>query len=154
MTTILQIRNDTTTNWTTLNPVLAVGEFGYDTVLKQHKIGDGVTAWNSSSFDTAGATGATGPAGPSGEVIINFGALPGSNEASVFVSDTNILSTSNCHAEFEADTTSDHTISDHNYASLLCSVTCSEPTAGVGFTIYATSLEKLSGTFNLVYFWS
>jgi hypothetical protein len=41
----LQIRKDTTANWTAANPVLASGEFGFDTTTKQFKVGDGATAW-------------------------------------------------------------------------------------------------------------
>jgi hypothetical protein len=43
----IQLRNDTTTNWATINPILASGELGYDTLLHQIKMGDGTTAWNS-----------------------------------------------------------------------------------------------------------
>lgn len=42
----IQLRRDTTTNWTTANPILQSGEPGYDTVLKILKIGDGVTTWD------------------------------------------------------------------------------------------------------------
>lgn len=41
----LQIRKDTTANWTATNPVLASGEFGFDTTTRRFKIGDGTTAW-------------------------------------------------------------------------------------------------------------
>ena len=154
MAVVIQLRHDTAANWTAANPILAIGEFGYETDTNRNKMGDGTSHWNTLPYYGAGIQGATGPAGPHGEATVNFGALPGKNEAFVFVSDTNILGTSNVMAMFEADVTSDHTISDHNYASLISSVTCSEPTAGVGFTIYVTCLEQLSGTFNLVYFWS
>jgi hypothetical protein len=49
----IQIRRGTTSQWSTANPVLASGEMGYDTDLKRMKIGDGVTAWNSLSFEIA-----------------------------------------------------------------------------------------------------
>ncbi len=41
----LQMRNDTAANWESVNPVLDVGEIGYDTTNKKTKIGDGVTPW-------------------------------------------------------------------------------------------------------------
>lgn len=41
------VRRDTSTNWSTNNPVLAAGEIGFDTTVGKHKIGDGSTAWNS-----------------------------------------------------------------------------------------------------------
>ena len=42
----LQMRQDTAANWASKNPVLAAGEFGYDTTGDVTKIGDGKTAWN------------------------------------------------------------------------------------------------------------
>lgn len=50
-----QLRRDTSTNWTTANPVLASGEIGYDLTVKQFKIGDGSTAWSSLQFLGAGS---------------------------------------------------------------------------------------------------
>ena len=44
--TQIQIRRDTEANWTSVNPTLALGEWGYDTTNKVCKIGDGSTAWN------------------------------------------------------------------------------------------------------------
>lgn len=41
----LQIRHDTSSNWTTRNPVLAQGEYGLETNTWLIKIGDGVTDW-------------------------------------------------------------------------------------------------------------
>lgn len=41
----IQMRNDTAANWKSKNPVLDVGEIGYDTTNKKTKIGDGVTPW-------------------------------------------------------------------------------------------------------------
>jgi microcystin-dependent protein len=48
MSYIIQLRNDTAANWATANPILALGEIGYATDTKDLRIGDGVTAWNSS----------------------------------------------------------------------------------------------------------
>lgn len=42
----IQIRRDTAANWTSVNPVLAQGEMGYELVTGFLKFGDGVTAWN------------------------------------------------------------------------------------------------------------
>ena len=39
-------RNDTRTQWGTVNPILLKGELGYDSDAKMLKIGDGTTAWN------------------------------------------------------------------------------------------------------------
>lgn len=59
MASKIQFRRDTTANWTTRNPVLSAGELGYDLTLKQFKIGDGVTAWNTLTFFTTGSGGGT-----------------------------------------------------------------------------------------------
>ena len=45
VTAKIQMRNDTAAKWESKNPVLAVGEIGYDTTNKKTKIGDGVTPW-------------------------------------------------------------------------------------------------------------
>jgi hypothetical protein len=50
MALVIQLRNDITANWAFTNPILALGEFGYDSDLKQIKVGDGVTVWNSLPF--------------------------------------------------------------------------------------------------------
>lgn len=47
MTAKIQVRRDLASNWTTANPTLAAGEFGYETDTGLIKIGDGSTAWAS-----------------------------------------------------------------------------------------------------------
>ena len=46
----VQVRKDTASNWTTANPTLAVGEFGFETDTGKLKIGDGSTAWTSLAY--------------------------------------------------------------------------------------------------------
>jgi Major tropism determinant N-terminal domain len=67
MTTRLQQRRDTAANWTSNNPTLAAGEFGYETDTKKYKVGDGSTAWASLTYvgggtvtSVAAGTGLTG----------------------------------------------------------------------------------------------
>jgi hypothetical protein len=43
-------RRDIATNWTIQNPVLQLGEFGWETDTLKAKLGDGVTAWNSLDY--------------------------------------------------------------------------------------------------------
>lgn len=43
---VFQFRRARAEEWESVNPVLRVGEPGYVTDLKRHKIGDGVTPWN------------------------------------------------------------------------------------------------------------
>jgi hypothetical protein len=91
-----------------------------------------------------------------GTATINFGAHPGSNEASVTVTGlTTISATSKAEAWVMADDTSaNHTASDHRYFPVFASLTCGTPTAGAGFTIYARSIEKLSGAWTVRYVWA
>ena len=46
------IRRDTAANWTSTNPTLLAGEFGYETDTNKIKIGSGSTAWNSLGYFT------------------------------------------------------------------------------------------------------
>jgi len=47
MSQTIQLRGDTTANWTSVNPVLAIRELGFNLDTFAYKIGDGATAWNS-----------------------------------------------------------------------------------------------------------
>ena len=49
----LILRNDTSANWSTANPVLQLGELGIDTTEKKIKIGDGSTPWNDLDFSSS-----------------------------------------------------------------------------------------------------
>ena len=48
--TTIQLRRGTAAQWTAANPVLAAGEFGWESNTGNFKIGDGVTAWNTSAY--------------------------------------------------------------------------------------------------------
>lgn len=91
-----------------------------------------------------------------GSAEIDFGAWPGANEASVAVTGQgDITALASVEAWLMADdTTTDHTASDHRYAAALMGITCGTPSNGVGFTIYARSLEKLTGAFKVRWVWS
>jgi len=47
MSATIQLRRGTTAEWSTANPVLAIGEVGLNLDDLSYKIGNGVTAWNS-----------------------------------------------------------------------------------------------------------
>jgi len=78
----LQFRRDTSSNWTTNNPILASGEMGIETNTALFKLGDGTTRWNLLPYGGlqgptgaaggggggTGYTGATGPTGSSSNV--------------------------------------------------------------------------------------
>ena len=50
MATKIQLRRDTAADWTSNNPTLAAGEFGWESNTNRFKIGDGSTAWTSLSY--------------------------------------------------------------------------------------------------------
>lgn len=54
-------RSDTTTGWALRNPILGLGEAGWDSTLLCHKIGDGTTAWNSLAYASIPAAAPLGP---------------------------------------------------------------------------------------------
>lgn len=56
----MQQRNDTAASWSSINPVLAAGEIGYDRTNKKIKIGDGTTAWNALPYQESGYTDGNG----------------------------------------------------------------------------------------------
>jgi len=106
---------------------------------------------------TSAAGGGGGTTYNFGAVELDFGAAPGSNEASVAVTgQTSILGTSKVEAFIMADdTTTDHTAEDHRYVqSLGLSLTCGSLIAGTGFTIFGRSPHKLTGKFALRWKWA
>lgn len=68
----VQIRRDTALNWSTNDPVLLDGEFGYETDTGRYKIGNGIDTWSDLIYSLVGitgptgGTGSTGPTGPTG----------------------------------------------------------------------------------------
>jgi hypothetical protein len=48
--TVIQIRRDTASNWTSTNPTLASGEIGFETDTNQLKVGNGSTVWTSLAY--------------------------------------------------------------------------------------------------------
>jgi hypothetical protein len=50
----IQVRRDTSSNWTSTNPTLAAGEVGFETNTLKFKIGNGSTAWNSLAYAPSG----------------------------------------------------------------------------------------------------
>ncbi len=91
-----------------------------------------------------------------GIAVIDFGAFPGSNYASVYVPlQTTISATSKVEAFVMADNTSgDHDAEDHRYFAAIVGLTCGTPTAGDGFTIYGVCLEELEGPFLVNWVWT
>jgi hypothetical protein len=52
--TQIQVRRGTASQWTSANPTLASGEWGFETDTLKVKIGNGATAWTSLAYQGAG----------------------------------------------------------------------------------------------------
>jgi hypothetical protein len=52
MTVVFKLRRDTSSNWTNINPTLALGEPGVETDTHRTKYGDGFSAWRDLSYST------------------------------------------------------------------------------------------------------
>lgn len=73
MADIIQIRRDTAANWTSTDPTLANGEWGYETDTGKLKIGDGVTAWTSLAyFNTTPLAHTLGGASHTADTLANL----------------------------------------------------------------------------------
>lgn len=59
----IQLRNDTSTNWTNVNPILAQGEVGVESNTRLMKIGNGSLRWNELEYYTYGGVGQPLPSG-------------------------------------------------------------------------------------------
>ena len=77
--TQIQIRRGTAAQWTSTNPTLAAGEFGYETDTGKAKIGNGSSAWIILSYAISGAAGTvtsiTAGTGLSGGTITSTGTI-------------------------------------------------------------------------------
>jgi len=77
----VQYRRGAASLWTSTNPVLAIGEPGYETDTGKFKVGDGSSTWTALSYSSGptgptGPTGLTGPTGSQGIVGPTGGAGP------------------------------------------------------------------------------
>jgi hypothetical protein len=76
--TQIQVRRGTASQWTSTNPTLAAGEWGFETDTGKVKIGNGSTAWTSLAYqgagDIEGVTAGTGLSGggTSGTVTVSI----------------------------------------------------------------------------------
>lgn len=77
--TQIQIRRGTASQWTSANPVLASGEWGWETDTNKGKVGNGSSAWNSLAYAVTGASGTvtsiTAGTGLSGGTITSTGTI-------------------------------------------------------------------------------
>ena len=112
--------------------------------------------WVECRFMTDDVSGGGGGSVTEGTAALDFGASPGTSEASVVVTgQTSIALTSNVRAFILGGSTStDHTASDHRYAAALVGLTTGAIVAGTGFTIYGRCLDKMEGDFTINWEWT
>lgn len=147
MSQIIQIRRDTAANWTSVNPILAQGEMGYETDDKKIKFGDGVTAWNSLAYFTLDAGGGSVL---KGTAVLNFGSTPGTNRVTTTVTNANIIAASSKVMVFmDTVATATHNAYEHSIAPI--NLVVDNLVDGVSFDIIATTEWRLNGTFNVYY---
>lgn len=74
--TQIQVRRGTAAQWTSTNPTLAAGEWGYETDTGKVKIGNGSTAWSSLGYNGAGTvTSIVAGTGLTGGTITSSGTV-------------------------------------------------------------------------------
>lgn len=91
-----------------------------------------------------------------GSTLLDFGAAPGTNVATVDVTgQTGILGSSNVECWIQgSDHSDDHNAYEHALAPQLFSVLPTTITPGVGFTIQGTSLtQRISGNWSVRWVW-
>ena len=91
--TQIQVRRGTAAQWTSANPTLASGEWGYETDTGKIKIGNGSTAWSSLSYfgGTGTVTSITAGTGLSGGTITTSGTVSIDTATTVDVSTAQTL---------------------------------------------------------------
>jgi hypothetical protein len=90
--TQIQVRRGTASQWTSANPTLASGEWGFESDTGKVKIGNGSTAWNSLGYTGAGTvTSITAGTGLSGGTITSTGTIAIDTATTVDVSTAQTL---------------------------------------------------------------
>jgi hypothetical protein len=90
-----------------------------------------------------------------GTATLDFGATPTHTATVAVTGQTLISATSRAEAFIMGRSTVDNDIEAHNQLAAFARLTCSGPTAGVGFTITAYCLVgAVIGTFSIEYTWS
>ena len=119
MASIIQIRRDTASNWTSANPTLAQGELGIETDTLKVKAGDGTTAWTSASYFT-------------GELIVDS-----YNETYAAVTSTANATTVNC----EAGNAFSHTLTENTTFTF-----SNPPASGTAFSFSLELIQDASAS--------
>lgn len=137
--TQFQFRRGTAAEWTSANPTLAAGEFGYETDTGKAKIGNGSTAWTSLTYALTGSAGTvtsvTAGTGLSGGTITGSGTISLSTPVSVANGGTGITAFGSGVATWLGTPSS---------ANLAAAVT---DETGSGALVFGTSPTITGGTF-------
>jgi hypothetical protein len=87
-----------------------------------------------------------------GSTTINFGSAPGTNFVSASITGQgSIASNSYIEAFLMSEATVDH--NDYEHCIVPIRLTCGNIVAGTGFTIFAVTDWRLTGTFNVRWVW-
>lgn len=92
--------------------------------------------------------------GAQGTATVNFGTTPGTNYVSVVVTGQAgiVNGTSLAEAWMMATSTADHNVIEHQIVPM--KLTCGNIVTGTGFTIYAFTDLRLTGTFSVQWVWN
>ncbi len=92
-------------------------------------------------------------AGDKGTATVDFGAMPGSSQATVAVTGQAAFTSGNsAEAWMMGDSTADHNSDEHKMVPLTLRI--GDYVTGTGFTIYATYDGALTGQFTVRWAWS
>jgi hypothetical protein len=95
MATLIKIKRDTATNWSNNNPVLELGEPGWDTTNKKLKIGDGLLQWTNLDYFSppTASTGVLGIVKVDGtSITINNGVISSTSATASSLTGTTLAS--------------------------------------------------------------
>ncbi len=98
MSTLIKLRRDTAANWAATDPVLSLGEPGYDTTNNELRIGDGTSVWSSLTPIAGGGGGASLPLANGSS---NFNIASAGGNATIVTDGTNTW-TFDTNAQFTA----------------------------------------------------
>ena len=125
MPTKIQLRRDTAADWTSNNPTLSAGEFGWESDTNRFKIGTGSTAWNSLSYSdtlkTLGdisVTGSTISAPSNGDLSLTTSGTGNVNVGEITVRGTTLSSSDSSSININEGLVVDGTASISGQATL------------------------------------
>lgn len=92
--------------------------------------------------------------GATGSTTLDFGSAPGSSYATATVTgQTAITGTSKAEAFLMSEASADHNDIEHQLLSRYFGLTCGNIVAGTGFTVYAVTDMRLTGTVKVNWVW-